>query len=755
MLPFGYRDIMKYTVLFLFALLLSLIGGNALSQEKPASLVADSNSNIRTGKAEAFGRADDAYSQQALRRQNQREGKLSPPSLGEVNDHQIPEKLRVNAAKGIKPGLAGDTSVVVRSSVTPQLNAPNVDFSLEGYGNDDNANLFGFRITPPDTNGDVGLNHYVQYVNLGWMVFDKNTGAAVAGPFAGNSFWQGFGGVCESENAGDPVVIYDHLAGRWLFSQFTGTSVRDGHQCVALSDGESPLGPYTLYDFVVSRRAFNDYPKITVWPDGYYMTTHEFRRNSFTGVNLTVFDRQSMLSGDPNAGFIQFANTDSGAALEFGVQVGHLEGFDLPPAGTCNYLVHATDAESFGLTGSDSYRFWKACVNFNNPSASALTQINSVNVAEFDQDFCGFSRDCIDQNAASGQRLDALAGFTIYRFNNRYFPAEGVLKSVATTNVDIGGDQAGVQWAGFDINPTNDATAIGDGGALLGVVDFNDNLNRWMGSASLDANGNIGIGYTVSGPGLFPSIAITVHERGVDGPGQVQAESMCVTGSGSTEGANRWADYASTSVDPIDGCTFWHTNEYVETTGNFEWNTRVCSFQVASCDGGGPVNFPPTASFSDNCTDLSCSFDGSASSDSDGSIVAFAWDFGDGNSATGASASNTYASAGSFSVSLTVTDDGGATNTSSRNIEVVDPNGGPTITLSISVNGNPNRPNVNLSWNGATTNQVDIRRNGSVISTTNNDGSFRDRPGSGGNFTYEVCNQGSTTACSNAVLIST
>ncbi len=722
----------KYTLLV--TSLLSLSSGSLIAQD---NLVDEaSNQTVRTGQAAAFGRADDAFTQQALRDENARAGLLSPPKLGEVNRHQIPAKLRSNSARQSEP-----EGTQVNSSFSPQVNAPNVDISTEGYGNDDNASLFGFRITPPDTNGDVGLTHYVQYINLGWMVFDKATGNPVGGPFAGNSFWQGFGGVCQSENAGDPIVVYDHLAGRWLFSQFTGTGISDGHQCVALSDGEDPLGPYTLYDFVVSPNGFNDYPKITVWPDGYYMTTHEFAgpQLSFAGVNLTVFDRSEMLAGNPNAGFIQFTNTN----LEFGVQVGHLEGPDLPPAGSCNYLVHATDAESFGLPGSDRYRFWKACLDFNNPNNSTLTQLSDINVPEFDQNFCGFSRDCIDQNSGNNL-LDALAGFTIYRFNNRYFPAEGVLRTVATTNVDIGGDQAGVMWAGFEINPANDAHVIADGGAQLGVVDFNDSLNRWMGSASLDQDGNIGLGYTVAGPGTFPSIAITVHERGVDGPGQVQAESFCVIGSGATTGANRWADYASTSVDPVDGCTFWHTNEYVETTGNFEWNTRVCSFTIPSCGGGGPVNIPPTASFTDNCTDLNCAFDGSASSDSDGTIVAYSWNFGDGASDTGVSVAHTYAAAGTFNVALTVTDDGGASNTTSRNITVTDP-GTPTISLSTSVNS---RGRVTLNWSGATTGRVDVYRNGAFLRRTRNDGQFRDRPGSG-TFTYQICEQNSTAVCSN------
>lgn len=739
---------MKRKYLLLAAsLCLCSLSGNTLAQ---SGISNQNNDSVRTGKAVNSGRANGAFEQQELREQNELNGKISPSANGVINAHQIPPKLLRNSA-GANQNNSG---AQITNSFTPQLAAPilaapSVNISVEGYGNDDNASLLGTRITPPDTNGDVGRDNYVQYVNLGWVVFDKATGQQVAGPFAGNTFWQGFGGICEAQNSGDPIVIYDHLAGRWLFSQFTGTVDNDGHQCVALSDGENPLGPYTLYDFVVSPNAFNDYPKITVWPDGYYMTTHEFAGGaSFSGVNLTVFDRQSMLAGDPNAGFVQFTSTNSGEALEFGVQVGHLEGLDLPPAGSCNYLVHATDVQAFGLPGSDRFRFWKACVNFSNPGASSLDQISSINVPAFDQNFCGFSRDCIDQNSASGQTLDALAGFTIYRFNNRYFPAEGVLKSVATTNVDIGGDQAGVMWAGFDINPTNDANSIGDGGDLLGVIDFNDNINRWMGSASLDQDGNIGIGYTFAGPGVFPSIAVTVHERGVDGPGQVQAESVCVNGTGSTEGANRWADYASISVDPVDDCTFWHTNEYVETTGSFEWNTRVCSFSIDSCgDGGGgpPTNNPPTAAFADNCNDLSCAFDGSASSDSDGSIVAFSWSFGDGNTATGSTASNTYAAAGSFSVSLTVTDDDGATDTETRTITVTDSSTSP-----ISLTATPiRRSRIRLDWTGATGTRVDVFRDGSFLRRTRNDGRFNDRPGSG-TFTYQICNRNSTV-CSAVV----
>lgn len=642
---------------------------------------AETTTNGRQASAVRSGRAP------VLSELLKRVGDKDRPQVakeGAINTHTIPSHIELNGR--FDNNSRSDNQLARERSNSSATRAPSAILSLEGYSNDDNAAIVGGRITPPDTNGDVGRDHYVMYVNLGWMYFNKSDGSVAGGPFAGNTFWQGFGGPCQTQNAGDPVVIYDHLAGRWLFSQFTGTAINDGHQCVAITDGEDPAGPYTLYDFVVSPGGFNDYPKIGLWNDGYYMTTHEFAgpNLSFAGVNLTVFDRNAMLAGNPNASFVQFSNVTSGDALEFGTIAGNLEGPNLPPAGTCNYLVHATDVEAFGVPGSDRYRLWEACVNFANPGSSTLRQINSVNVPAFDKNLCGFSRDCIQQPGS--QNLDALAAMTIYRFNLRYFPGEGVLKGVATTNVDVGADRAGVQWAGIDINPQTNATEIGDNGDLLGVINFNDGENRWMGSATMDQDGNIGIGYTRSSNATFPSVYFTVHERGVDGPGAVQQESVCVAGTGSHQGANRWADYASASMDPVDQCTFWIANEYVETTGNFSWNTRVCSFRIPSCGNGGGVNQPPTASFSFSCNGLSCNFDASASSDSDGTISNYSWNFGDGSSASGVTTSHNYAAGGSFNVTLTVTDNDGASDSDSQSVTVTAPPTGSCPAGSIDFN---------------------------------------------------------------------
>jgi hypothetical protein len=181
--------------------------------------------------------------------------------------------------------------------------------SFPGLSEQDNVDTVGVAIVPPDTNGDIGLDDsgnriYFQYINLVWGIFDGTTGALTAGPFAGNSFWTGFGGFCETNNDGDPVVLYDDQAGRWMVAQF---SVNQGIQCVAVSVTSDPLGSYHRYAFTVTPGGANDYPKMGVWDDGttgstgqsaYTFTTRDFggAGGSFS-VGSGVMERDAMLNG--------------------------------------------------------------------------------------------------------------------------------------------------------------------------------------------------------------------------------------------------------------------------------------------------------------------------------------------------------------------------------------------------------------------------------------------------------------------------
>ena len=105
----------------------------------------------------------------------------------------------------------------------------------------------GCNCAPPDTNGAVGLTQYVQIVNEGYQVFDKATGNSVLGPNSISSIWSGFGGVCQSGGKGDPVMLYDHLANRWLISQFAGSGSAVTDECVAISTTSDATGGYYRY----------------------------------------------------------------------------------------------------------------------------------------------------------------------------------------------------------------------------------------------------------------------------------------------------------------------------------------------------------------------------------------------------------------------------------------------------------------------------------------------------------------------------
>jgi len=179
-----------------------------------------------------------------------------------------------NSATSLDKTFVGESAEgIQRSSLG--ASAPPVILSVDGIGQEDAAGT----IRPPDTNGDVGPDHFIQYINVHWQIYDKSTGNSLSPVMLGNTFWAGFGGPCQTSNSGDPIVLYDKLAGQWVFTQFTGTSTN--RQCFAISTGSDPAGPYHRYEYDFTPD-FNDYPHISIWTDasgensGYYLTTHDF-----------------------------------------------------------------------------------------------------------------------------------------------------------------------------------------------------------------------------------------------------------------------------------------------------------------------------------------------------------------------------------------------------------------------------------------------------------------------------------------------
>jgi len=481
--------------------------------------------------------------------------------------------------------------------------APTV--STSGLSEDDNAAIVGGRIVPPDTNGDIGLDEsgnriYIQYINLVWGVFDVN-GDPVAGPFAGNSFWQGFGGFCQNNNNGDPIVLYDDQAGRWMFSQF---SVNEGIQCVAVSTTSDPLGPYHRYAFTVTPGGANDYPKLGVWDDGTTgsngQSAYTFTMRDFGGaggnfsVSAGVMERDAMLVGAA-ASFVKFINPCVNGNCIEGQLPPHLSG-PTPPANTCPTYWTAVDAAyDDSPFADDGYRNHTLCVDWSNLLGSSYTEGPLVVAGSpFNRALGNGFSDCISP-VMGGEILDCLAAFTMYRAQYRWFGDNA--RVVLNTTVNAGANRAGIRWAETTSTDGESGWTLAQDGTYAG--DSDDGVERWMGSIAQNANGTIALGYSATSASLFPSVRYTSRSAGDPAGTMAGGEMSCHEGTGAQVNSfNRWGDYSSMSVDPTDDCTFWFTQEYYETTGDFDFNTRICSFTFPDCGGGGPEYeftgfFPP------------------------------------------------------------------------------------------------------------------------------------------------------------------
>ena len=469
----------------------------------------------------------------------------------------------------------------VAQSVPPLLQMPATTVNFLGMGNHFTgpAGAFSFAGTPPDTNGDVGPNHYVQTVNTSFAIFNK-TGTAVYGPVNVNTVFAGFGGGCQTNNDGDPVVLYDPMADRWVISQFS-VNTTPYLQCVAVSSTGDPTGAWHRYSFDYGSVNFPDYPKMGVWPDAYYTTFNIFANSSsFSGPKICAYDRVKMLAGQPaTQQCFDVANPNLG-----GVLPADMDGTTPPPAGSPNYLL------ALGAT-STTLAFWKFHVDWTTPANTTLTGPTNLNVATFAGICSATSGDCVPQPGSAG-KLQGLDDRLMFRLAYRNF---GDHESLVATHAISSGSSSGIRW--YELRTPATTPTIFQQGTYAPDANF-----RWLGSAAQDKQGNLAMGFSLSSTTVSPSIRVAGRLVG-DAAGTLgQGESSVVAGGGSQTdnsgaGRNRWGDYASMSIDPTDDCTFWFTTEYMVANGGFStWSTRVASFKYPGCGGTTTPDFTITPS---------------------------------------------------------------------------------------------------------------------------------------------------------------
>ena len=432
---------------------------------------------------------------------------------------------------------------------------------------------------PGDPNLAVGPNHVVQVVNTEVAVYDKSGNIFPGYPKTLGSVFTNLGGGCAGE-WGDPIVQYDKVADRWLISQL-GSFSAPYLECIAVSQTNDPTGAYYLYSYSFDNfngtglNFLNDYPKIGVWPtstNSAYLATYNLYTNGQTtyGAALCAYDRAAMLSGAASPTSICYIIN-----LDISYLPSDLDGSTLPPAGALAYFLT--------WETTTTLRYYGMLPNFANPASSTLSAATDITVDAVSL-ACGGGT-CIPQ-ANTTQQLDSLGDRVMYRLAYRNF---GDHEAMVVSQSATAGAGVGVRW--YELrSPLNGVFTLYQDGTFAP-----DSIYRWMPSAAMDQAGDIAIGYSASSSTMFPAIRYT-GRLASDPLGTMRAENSFLEGTGSQVGLSRWGDYSAMRIDPSDDCTFWYTNQYIPSTGSFNWATSIGSFKFSSCGGAPAPDFSVSAS---------------------------------------------------------------------------------------------------------------------------------------------------------------
>jgi len=524
---------------------------------------------------------------------------LSPAVTGrrvERGEHEVPNRPLRRAVPGVRPDR--DAALQSSTSKTPTALAPTLGaVQFDGLNNSDNFTVWGTRFLPPDTNLDVGATQIVETVNSLVRVYDKS-GTPLTGLFLMSDLFATLEGICSTNDNGDPVVLYDPLADRWLLSQFafksTGANKFVTHECIAVSQTGDATGAYWAYDFYgPNTSVFGDYPHLGVWPDGYYMTTNQFgaTNNQWLGAGAFAFERQRMLLGDPAARVVYF---DLGADPEIGGMLpADFDGLIPPPAGAPNVFAYFVATE-YG-DALDGLRLFDFAVDWQTPESSSFGERSEspVAVASFDPSDTGTRRNILQSGGSCSDALDSITDRLMHRLAYRNL-GEGHEVLVANHTVNANGiTVCSTSGSTFQAAPRiyelRRSTGSFNAYSVANQATFApDATSRWMGSAASDHQGNLAIGFSVASLSTYPGIRLTGRLAG-DAANTLQSEVTLIAGSGRQRDTsyNRWGDYSALAVDPADDCTFWYGQEYYSAASaaanSWGWLTRIGNFGFAGC----------------------------------------------------------------------------------------------------------------------------------------------------------------------------
>jgi hypothetical protein len=416
--------------------------------------------------------------------------------------------------------------------------------------------------------GAVGATQYVQLVNDEYTVYNKTTGAVIAGPVAESTLWTGSGDVCATNAGGDGVVTYDQIANVWVFLVHAVPTGGPYLDCMAISTTSDATGTYNLYDYTLTE-AYPDKPKLGLWADGYYISqdilnpkTLVFQRSQACSVY-----RAAMLADAPSNS-VCFQGSLSLPTFV----VTTLDGQTLPNTGEPAFFWQLDQRPNNGRNNLNSFQF---SVNWTDISSSTFTG-PVANALPAYTDACDNFKPCIQQPGTTqlvqgwGDRLMSPIS---YRNFGTY---ESVLMAHAVSVGGTAASHAAIRWYEYRTPLTP---------VIYQSETFSPDKTsfRWVPSIAQDQYGDIAVGYNISSKTIYPGIRFAVHVP-TDALNTLEKEQIIVTGAGSQIGSNTyWSSYTSMTLDPVDDCTFYYTAQYYAATSAEGWLTWIKSFRLPSC----------------------------------------------------------------------------------------------------------------------------------------------------------------------------
>ncbi|MEM6638558.1 MAG: dockerin type I domain-containing protein [Pseudomonadota bacterium] len=431
--------------------------------------------------------------------------------------------------------------------------------------------------SPPDTNGDVGKTYFAQTVNgpggTTLSFFRKTDGNQVVGPISMSSL-AAAGSRCATTAAGDAIAKYDAQADRWLLTEFTGSQSGPPHiLCMYVARTDNPVtGGWFQYEF--GYNSFPDYPKYGVWPNAYVATA-----NRGGGPAIFAFERQRMLAGQvAQSALFNLSDLPGSNGFET-LLPADADGPLPPPSNARAIFMRHVDDEFHNPMGNDPLNdfldIFEMRIDWDTLSNTVLFALPRVRIGEFNGVLCGnpFPNACIPQG--NGQGLDPLVEILMWGLQYRNFGTrEAIVGNMITDARD--NDTGAIRW--FELQRENGGAWEVRHEGTYGP----DTNSRWMGSAAMDVSGNLALGYSEASTTLFPSLSYT-GRLATDPPGVMsQPETRIFAGGSWQTGTERWGDYSSMSVDPVDGCTFWYTSQFTGATPQPR-QTGVAAFKFDSC----------------------------------------------------------------------------------------------------------------------------------------------------------------------------